>query len=561
MLKSELLRLKALLAKGKDVTDAEKTELETLKTKATEAKVNLEKIDEAIEGAKNAEGSFSDEDLKAAVKSAVAEATKGIPTVDQIVSAIKSKAEANEPKITADSVKSAVTAALKDAEGVDVDNLAEAVTKAFTKPGLSANDIAKIVGDSIANIRSESKMVHPTGGHVELTVAHRKGNLPVFMKQLLNVCLMGASEDALQATGAKRPSHMNDGIPDSLLTKAAEGTDRFVGDLHTKGVKALVTGTAGSGQDFMPADLSGELQRRFYLESELARAFLSRQINMPTDTFTLPLRTTRTPWRAGSEAPGSQAATGQPGTGEIVLASKKFIAVADYSYEADEDSIIAILPFLLNDLSEGGAEAFEDAVINGDTASTHQDSDTALVTGAPAKIFDGIRKRTLAVAGLSVDISTGGISTSNLSALRKRMGKWGVNPQNLIKIVGPRGFNDLVNLDEKKTLEKVGPEASINTGVVRQIFGIPVVVSSACREDLNASGVYDGSTVNRGSMLIVNAGEWFVGSRRNFTVETDRDIARQVNQVVASFRRAFVPKEALNASTAALAVIGRSYTA
>jgi hypothetical protein len=51
-----------------------------------------------------------------------------------------------------------------------------------------------------------------------------------------------------------------------------------------------------------------------------------------------------------------------------------------------------------------------------------------------------------------------------------------------------------------------------------------------------------------------------VGSRRGFTVEVDIDRKRQINSVIASFRRAFTPKEAVGALNPT-AVIGYNYNA
>ena len=44
-----------------------------------------------------------------------------------------------------------------------------------------------------------------------------------------------------------------------------------------------------------------------------------------------------------------------------------------------------------------------------------------------------------------------------------------------------------------------------------------------------------------------------VGVRRDFTVETDRDIQSQSNKVVASFRRDFQPLETVSASVTPIA--------
>lgn len=112
-------------------------------------------------------------------------------------------------------------------------------------------------------------------------------------------------------------------------------------------------------------------------------------------------------------------------------------------------------------------------------------------------------------------------------------------------MVGPQGYNDLVALDETLTYEKVGNPAAarILTGETASIFGIRIVVSSQIREDLNASGVYDGITETKGSCLLIHRPSFIMGVKRGFTLEVDVNKKRQINELIASFRRDFVPKE------------------
>jgi len=136
-----------------------------------------------------------------------------------------------------------------------------------------------------------------------------------------------------------------------------------------------------------------------------------------------------------------------------------------------------------------------------------------------------------------------------------------MDPKQLLIIAGPLAYNDLILLPETLTAEKAGgtQNARIFTGVAPSVFGIDIVPSAAVREDLNATGVYDGITTTKGSILIVYKPAWIAGVRRGFMLETFRDVQKQVNCVVASFRRAFAPMESL-ANTKA-AAIGFNWTA
>ena len=376
---------------------------------------------------------------------------------------------------------------------------------------------------------------------IELPLSHCKGNLPLHQKQLLNVLM-------------KRD--INDGVGESMLRKGVELGDRTLFRLQgmaRSGQKALTSTGSGTGDELVPSDLSSELHRRFFLASDLAAIFAGQEIDQPTQPYTYPLGTTR-PTFYLENTENTAATASDPATGSIVLNAKRLIGKVSYSYELTEDSIVPVLPMITTMLTEAAADAYEDALINGDVTATHQDSDTELVAKHAARAFAGFRKLALTVSSLKSDISSGGINEANLRALRKLLGKWGRNKRDLIWIVGVKGENDLMGITNVGTQDKVGGLATILTGEINTFLGIPVIVSERCREDLNASGVYDGTTTTKGSILLVNKAQFLTGRRREFMVETDRDISSQTNFIVASYRRGMTPKETPSATIKSVAV-------
>lgn len=423
--------------------------------------------------------------------------------------------------------------------------------EAITQESVKAMTVT-VVAEALEGIKNPSKMKHskaaPGGGdddrsQIEMPYSLSKGNLPLHMKQLLN-CLLRKS--------------INDGVSASQIADGAKLGDAFHQKCAVEGCKALTSTGSGTGADFVPRDLSSELHRRMYLESRIAQMMLGRQINMPTDPYDMPLSTTRPTFYANNvqnrEARGST-----PGTGKTTLTTKKFMALVQYSYEADEDSIIPLLPLLQTLLGEAAAQTLEAAIINGDVTATHQDSDITDVDDI-RKQFAGLRKLALAVAGLKVDMSTGGVVRSNLLSLKRALGKWGRNPNDLAWIVGALGENHFLNLDDVVTADKRGATPTSATGVINSYLGIPILVSEENREDLNASGVFDNTTTTKGSIILANLNQFILGSRRDFTVEVDRNIKSQTNDIVASFRKDFKPVETPSASIKTVA-IGYNYTA
>ena len=378
---------------------------------------------------------------------------------------------------------------------------------------------------------------------MEVPCTWSKGNLPLHGRQLLNVLM-------------KRD--INHGVPESMLTKgiqlAESGVTRF-----RASSKAMTSTGAGLGDELVPTDLSGELQRRLYLASDLYAALAGAEIDQPSQPYKLPLSTTR-PSFFLETTEGQATTASDAGTGEIIMDAKKFMGKVLFSYELDEDSIVPILPLIQQQLGDAAAAAFESVLLNGDNSATHQDSDTHAIAKAPEKAYKGLRFFALAQAQTKSDWSTGGINASNIRAAKKLMKHYGRDTRNLFMVVGSLGENDALGIAELMTVDKAGPRASILTGSVGSIYNIPLITSAACRENLNASGVYDGSTTTKGSVLIFNRTRFLLGRRREFTIETEKDIDTQQMKVVASFRRSFVPVETPSATVPSV-VIGYNYTA
>src|SRR5262249_43416370 len=154
------------------------------------------------------------------------------------------------------------------------------------------------------------------------------------------------------------------------------------------------------------------------------------------------------------------------------------------------------------ELTEYLAADFEDCLINGDTTGTHQDSDVT-ASNDPRKNFSGLRK--LAISAAKTDLANAAPTVANsVRVNRKKMGKYGVRADQLAHIVSMNAYVQLLADTSLLTLEKYGPNATILTGELGRVDGAPVIVSEYVRADLNASGVYDGTTTNRSEVLTVN---------------------------------------------------------
>lgn len=449
--------------------------------------------------------------------------------------------------VTLDGIKTIIVDVMKeyakDSKTVTRENLGELVTDvcrkqfdAFRKDNrfvLDPSDAAGTAGGKSGN--------RPTASaDIEIPVSWRKGNLPVHGKQLLNILM-------------KR--HRDEGIDAAFLDKSIERGEKTVHDYRSharqleqaRSGKALTSTGEATGDELVHRDLSSELQRRFYLSSDLAALMMAREIDMPSQPYDFPLSTTPPTFYLES-AENTNATGSDPGTGLVTLDAKKLMGMIEFSYELEEDAIIPVLPWVQERLATAAAESWEDALINGDDSATHQDSDYHAISKHAAKAFKGFRKLSLAVTALKSDMTSGGLSESNLRALRKLMKKYGLDPRKLAFIASPTSALELQAIANVTTMDKFGNRATILTGELAALFGIPIIGSEKARENLNATGVYDGVTTTKSAIQIVRLDQFLTGRRRDFTVEIDRNIRSQTHQLVASFRKAFTPIETPSAT-------------
>lgn len=296
-------------------------------------------------------------------------------------------------------------------------------------------------------------------------------------------------------------------------------------------VKAMDTQTAGEGLEWIPTGFSPTLLEKVRLATKVAGLFTI--IPMPTNPYTLPVQLGRfttykhdeqTADTGQTKIPIGQAAN-EP-TGKTTFTAQGHASRILVSKDIEEDSIIPILPFVQSELVKAMAEGREDAILNGDTAGTHEDSDVTSASDR-RKLWLGLR----AIANdrtYKTDLGT--FDLTNIRLLRENMVKYGINPMDLAFVVGVKGYNKLLSLTEVKTVDKYGDKATVLNGELAKLDGIPIIVSEWIRENLNASGVYDGITTDNTVMHLVHRGAYGIGDRRSQSIQILRELYAESGQ-------------------------------
>lgn len=239
----------------------------------------------------------------------------------------------------------------------------------------------------------------------------------------------------------------------------------------------------------------------------------------------------------------------------ITLDAVKLIGRAVASTETFEEVTFEFAVFWRDHLIRKMADAQDDAIVNGDTAATHMDSNVT-ATGDRRKLWLGIRAhcidQTYTTAGTTwADGSTSGAQTDLLIDSRKAMGKYGGTPfteqrRGVVHAGSYSTFFTLMKDDDVKTYDKAAGGASILSGsAIRTPSGVPFIATEFMAENLAATGVYDGSTTTKTAVITFDTTAFILGVRRGITVKTDEIIESDQVQIVATWRGDFEPLYAI----------------
>lgn len=310
-------------------------------------------------------------------------------------------------------------------------------------------------------------------------------------------------------------------------------------EMDTELRKAINVTTTGEGLELVPTGMSGRILELIELKSNLMGLF--RSIPMPTNPYEIPIQTghgqafiitesvTDTP--SDNYVPATT-----PPTGDFLLRAKGIGNAVYVSYRATEDAIIAVIPYAESEMVDAIATGLEQAIMSGDDSATHQDSDThAGSAKLPQKLWKGLRYYGLNAAGGTVDFANGDPTKALLGAILLKSKHYASMVRDLVWIPGSLVYTKMRLADIGVfTLDQYGQQAVVLTGELAQWSGIPIVPTPIAREDLNASGVYDGVTTNRATLQLVQRQGFLFGTVGTVLLETARHIRSQQIELVAS---------------------------
>lgn len=329
------------------------------------------------------------------------------------------------------------------------------------------------------------------------------------------------------------------GGADATMVKAHYGAAR------AEAYKALTSTGGNAGDEWVPTFASAELWRDTHLATQIAS--LIRRVDMPTNPYDLPTQTADATFRYASSENTAVTASNFT-TDKATLTARKIQAEVDFSGEVTEDSIIPVVAAIRADLVRRGAQTIDDLIVHGDTETggtgNVNSDDGAPAAGSFYLALNGLRKFAVVTNTGQTSNVAGALTSANFNTIRALLGKYGARPSDLAIVTGTSTYLAMLTIAEVITPDKYGPNATVLQGELGRFFGIPIVLSEAIPgasiDKVDADGKYTttspSSNDTKGWLVLFNRNHWVSGFRRDFSLESFRDIQKDQNILVASFR-------------------------
>ena len=310
---------------------------------------------------------------------------------------------------------------------------------------------------------------------------------------------------------------------------------------------AMDSTTAGTGDELVPTLERAELWMDVNLHTLVMG--LIPMFLMPSQPFDIPTQLGDVNFYPGVENTGTTPTA--LATSKVSLNSHELAAQVPFSFSLDEDNALpSLLGEIRNSLVRNTAEVIDDILLNADTTAVNginSDGGTISVSDAGKAHwligYDGLIHLPLVDNTAMANDHGEGVSDGMFNEIRAKMGRYGVRPSELAWIMDVNTFIRAQSVDTFRTMDKLGPNATVLTGMLGAIDGIPVIVSEQMRlADTDGKVSGDGNNSDTGRLLLVNRTQWAQGFRRNLTLHATRDPSKRQTVVTVSFRHALTER-------------------
>lgn len=311
--------------------------------------------------------------------------------------------------------------------------------------------------------------------------------------------------------------------------------------------KAIDTATTGGGAEWAPTLYSREMQQLVYNRTPVAGAL--QRLQMPNQSWVLPFSPSGgTVYLAGeaiTQTPSEFTVT-TPTSDSMTLTAKKLVGRILWSSEFEEEAITPAINMFRDYSVRLMAQALDSAIINGDTTATHQDTGKSYGPTVPERAWNGLRDITLNTFTSATKDCSAFTADVILATLMLGSDQYIQDPADILWIIPPKlQAKWLLLRDPASNLvymrDSAMGDSVVQNGFLARFFGSPVIMSAYLWSNMNASGIYDGTTTTKSGVLWIHRPSWALAERREMSVELVPQPLYGQNNVIVTWRGTFTP--------------------
>ena len=327
-----------------------------------------------------------------------------------------------------------------------------------------------------------------------------------------------------------------------LFEKPGRETIRAMGaDGQIRNARAMDAQEAGFGLELIGVEYVTELWRAARNMDTLVNDI--RAVPMSDPTQKIPIDGSIPEMLFVGESTSESATaygTSKTGSGNRTLTAKKFTIQQVWSGELDEDSIVPWVPFLREMLAMSAALHLGSAYLNGDTTNAGTGNinldDADPEDSKHYLAFDGIRHYWLVDDSGQGKSMASAIDIAEINVARGKLNgggddidngitniNWGQDARDLRLVMDWDTYMGLLDTDRVTTIDKYGPSATVLTGELGNVNGIPIITppyASKTQADGKASNTESSNT--KGQITLFAPRGWVGGVRRETALFFDR---------------------------------------
>jgi len=313
--------------------------------------------------------------------------------------------------------------------------------------------------------------------------------------------------------------------------------------------KALAVANTAAGAEWVPTEFSSQVIDLIELEAGL-KNFFPKYAFGQSGTLTVPRLDGRETGYYGGEPTADDAAAGTASnlaTGNVSFTPRRIYVIEYLSEDTMDTSLPNSLDAAMKSIPRVIDRTIEEALLDGDRTNPHQDSDVT-TSKDRRKAWNALRK----LASLGSDSESVGDYATAVKILtsKNNMLHYALKPSDLLFVIGHDIFNYAMILQDDSTNKNrltVTYNAGGPLGMTiwkgmdqnQPILGMRLYVSEFVRRNLNASGVYDATTMTKTYYMIVNTRGFGIATKKEFVMKSAEHIEDFQTVLVGSTRLDF----------------------